>query len=98
MVWGTKHTSTRKGARLLNRSRCGSPTNSLDPLTTEQMAHYRLITDWFPDGQQALDRIERICREDSTELYLSLVVASVDKIPSDSRPKTVTVKKSTKQN
>lgn len=71
------------------------------PLTTEQMGHYRMITNWFPDGQQALDRIERIYRKDrpeiADELYISLIVACVDKILSDTRPKTVTgvVKKPT---
>src|ERR1700731_1879336 len=64
------------------------------PLTTEQMGHYRMITNWFPDGQQALDRIERIYRKDrpeiADELYISLIVACVDKILSDTRPKTVT--------
>jgi hypothetical protein len=73
------------------------------PLTTEQMGHYRMITNWFPDGQQALDRIERIYRKDRPEicdeLYISLIVACVDKILSDTRPKTVTgvVKNSTKK-
>jgi hypothetical protein len=58
------------------------------------MGHYRLITNWFPDGQQALDRIERIYRKDrpeiADELYISLIVACLDKILGDTRPKTVT--------
>jgi hypothetical protein len=64
------------------------------PLNAEQMSHYRLVAHWFPDGQDALDRIERIYREDrpeiADELYISLIVACVDKILGDSRPKTVT--------
>jgi hypothetical protein len=64
------------------------------PLTTEQMAHYRMVPNWFPDGQEALDRIERIYRKHNPELcdelYLSLIVACLDKILSDMRPKTAT--------
>jgi hypothetical protein len=63
-------------------------------LTVEQMGHYRLINGWFQDGQQALDRIERIYREDrpeiADELYISLIVLCLDKILRDTRPKTVT--------
>ncbi len=69
-------------------------TRSDCPLTVEQMGHYRLINGWFQDGQQALDRIERIYREDrpeiADELYISLIVLCLDKILSDTRPKTVT--------
>ncbi len=72
------------------------------PLTSETMAHYRMITNWFPDGPIALDRIENIFRggqsELCDELYISLIVACLDKILGDTRPKTVTgaVKKPTK--
>jgi hypothetical protein len=74
------------------------------PLTAEQMAHYRLLTNWFPDGPIALERIERIYREHKSEicdeLYISLIVACLDKILGDTRPKTITgvVKKPTKKN
>ena len=64
------------------------------PLTNDQMCHYRLITNWLPDGPIALDRIENIFRggraELCDELYLSLAVACLDKILGDTRPKTVT--------
>jgi len=64
------------------------------PLTNEQMCHYRMITNWFPDGPIALDRIENIFRggqpELCDELYISLIVACLDKILGDTRPKTVT--------
>jgi hypothetical protein len=77
-------------------------TRSDCPLTAEQMGHYRLINGWFQDGQQALDRIERIYREDrpeiADELYISLIVLCLDKILGDTRAKTATgvVKKPTK--
>jgi hypothetical protein len=64
------------------------------PLTTEQLNHYRMVLHWFPDGQEALDRIERIYREDrpeiADELYISLVCLCLDRILSDTRPKTAT--------
>ncbi len=64
------------------------------PLTNEQMCHYRLISHWLPDGPIALDRIENIFRggqaELCDELYISLIVACIDKILGDTRPKTVT--------
>jgi hypothetical protein len=64
------------------------------PLTTEQMAHYRMVPNWFPDGQEALDWIERIYREHNPELcdelYISLICLCLDKILSDTRPKTAT--------
>ena len=69
-------------------------TRSDCPLTVEHMGHYRLINGWFQDGQQALDRIERIYREDrpeiADELHISLIVLCLDKILGDTRPKTVT--------
>jgi hypothetical protein len=45
-----------------------------------------------------LDRIERIYREQKLELYISLIVACLDKILGDTRPKTITgvVKKPSK--
>jgi hypothetical protein len=53
-----------------------------------------MVPNWFPDGQEALDRIERIYRKHNPELcdelYLSLIVAYLDKILSDMRPKTAT--------
>ncbi len=72
------------------------------PLTSETMAHYRMMTNWFPDGPIALDRIENIFRggqaELCDELYISLIVACLDKILGDTRPKTITgvVKKASK--
>jgi hypothetical protein len=69
-------------------------TDPSAPLTTEQLNHYRLVPAWFPDGEEALDRIERIYREHNPELcdelYLSLIVACLDKILGDTRPKTAT--------
>jgi hypothetical protein len=83
--------------RNVNRSRCGFADVLSDPsapLTTQQMGHYRVITNWFPDGQEALDKIEGIYRKHNPELcdelYLSLIVACLDRILSDTRPKTVT--------
>jgi hypothetical protein len=64
------------------------------PLTSETMAHYRMMTNWFPDGPIALDRIENIFRggqpELCDELYISLIVACLDRILGDTRPKTIT--------
>src|SRR5258707_9718871 len=69
-------------------------TDPACPLTNEQMCHYRMITNWLPDGPQALDRIERIYRqhmpEMADELYLSLAVACLEKLLGDTRPKTAT--------
>jgi hypothetical protein len=97
MVWEATHRITLKDVGLVNRIALWLAdvlSDPSSPLTTEQMGHYRLVAHWFPDGQQALDRIERIYREDRPEicdaLYLSLIVACVDKILSDTRPKTVT--------
>jgi hypothetical protein len=82
---------TRQGIALWLADMLSDPSS---PLTAEQMSHYRLVAHWFPDGQDALDRIEKIYREDRPEicdeLYLSLIVACVDKILGDTRPKTVT--------
>jgi hypothetical protein len=64
------------------------------PLTVEQLNHYRMVLRWFPDGAEALDRIERIYREDrpeiADELYISVITLCLDRILSDTRPKTAT--------